>query len=85
MADHTRAAFNPLGEGPLTADIPGGRFSMGSETGRPDEGPVHTAEVEPFRMAITPVTVRQYAKFLAAGGAADLPPWWADPDFDDPE
>jgi formylglycine-generating enzyme required for sulfatase activity len=57
---------------------------MGSESGRPDEQPVHMAEVAPFRMAITPVTVRQYALFLAAGHGAN-PPWWGDPDFCNPE
>ena len=58
---------------------------MGSDVGRPDEQPVHTAEAGPFRMAITPVTVRQYGAFLATEPAADPPPWWDDPDFSDPE
>jgi formylglycine-generating enzyme required for sulfatase activity len=57
---------------------------MGSETGRPDEQPVHAVEVEPFRMATTPVTVRHYAVFLAQG-PVDAPPWWDDPDFHDPD
>ena len=67
-----------------TVAIPGGRFQMGSLNGRPDEQPVHMAEVAPFRMAITPVTVRRYGEFLAAASAADPPPWWGDPDFSDP-
>ena len=84
MAERTRTASNALLAPPPTVAIPGGRFRMGSATGRPDEQPVHTAEVTSFRMAITPVTVRQYGGFLATG-PADPPPWWGDPDFSDPE
>jgi len=58
---------------------------MGSETGRPDEQPVHMAEVAPFRMAITPVTVREYAEFLATDPVSVPPPWWGVPDFGDPQ
>src|SRR3970040_495021 len=67
---------------PLTVAIPGGRVLMGSDEGRPDERPVHGGEVRPFRMVVTPVTVGQYAEFVAVGGA-EPPPWWLDPDFDD--
>jgi len=69
---------------PVTVTIPGGGVLMGSDEGRPDERPVHTVEVQPFRMAVTPVTVRLYAKLVAVGGA-EPPPWWLDPDFDDPD
>ena len=69
---------------PATVGIPGGRFRMGSEVGRPDEQPVHAVEVAPFRMATTPVTVRHYAVFLAPG-PVDPPPWWDDPNFRDPD
>lgn len=58
---------------------------MGSDRGRPDEQPVHTAEVASLQMAATPITVRQYGEFLASGHAAEPPPWWSDPDFSDPE
>ena len=64
--------------------IPGGRVLMGSDEGRPDERPVHRVEVPSFRMAVTPLTVRQYAEFVAVGGA-EPPPWWLDPDFSDPD
>jgi sulfatase modifying factor 1 len=85
MPERTRTTSNLLLASPSTVGIPGGRFRMGSTSGRPDEQPVHTAEVAPFRLAVTPVTVRQYAEFLATGPAADPPPWWDDPDFCDPE
>ena len=71
-------------EAPATVAIPGGRFLMGSDEGRPDERPVHLVEVQGFRMAVTPVTVSQYAELVAAGGV-EPPPWWADPDFADPQ
>jgi sulfatase modifying factor 1 len=85
MAERTRVASNALVAAPFTVAIPGGRFRMGSESGRPDEGPIHTAEVAAFRMAITPVAVRQYAEFLSGEPASDPPPWWGAPDFSDPE
>ena len=69
---------------PPTVAIPGGSFLMGSETGRPDERPVHRVNVAGFRMAVTPVTVRRYAPFVAAGEVGP-PPWWTDSDFDDPD
>jgi formylglycine-generating enzyme required for sulfatase activity len=64
--------------------VPGGRFRMGSETGRPDERPVHAVEVRSFYLARTPVTRRQYEPFLRRGGA-DPPPWWNDPAFSGPD
>lgn len=69
---------------PSTVFVPGGRFRMGSEDGRPDERPAHEAEVRPLRMGRTPVTNMEYAWFLAAGRAPE-PPWWKDPVFWDPE
>ena len=65
---------------PALIDVPGGRFRMGSEHGRPDERPVREVEVQAFALARTPVTRAQYAPFLATG-AAEAPPWWSDPDF----
>jgi sulfatase modifying factor 1 len=69
---------------PATVFVPGGRFRMGSDTGRADEGPPHEAEVRPIRVARTPVANLQYAWFLATGRAPE-PPWWRDPEFWDPE
>jgi formylglycine-generating enzyme required for sulfatase activity len=68
---------------PLTIFVPGGRFLMGSEDGRPDESPVHAVEVRPLRVGRTPVSNMDYAWFLSAGGAQE-PPWWKDPQFWDP-
>ena len=58
-------------------------FRMGATDGRPDESPVHDAEVSSFRMGRTPVTRAQYAPFLAATGA-EPPPWWSQRAFADP-
>jgi sulfatase modifying factor 1 len=69
---------------PETVLIPGGRFVMGSEEGRPDERPTHIAEVGPFRLGRTPVTVRDYNVFLCLG-RVQAPPWWSDPLFALPE
>src|SRR2546428_1942148 len=74
-------------EAPVVPDVlrvPGGRFRMGSDAGRPDERPVHPVEVRAFSLARTPVTRRQYEPFLHRGGAAP-PPWWREPGFGDPE
>ena len=56
---------------------------MGATDGRPDESPVHDAEVSSFRLGRTPVTRAQYAPFLAATGT-EPPPWWSHPAFADP-
>jgi sulfatase modifying factor 1 len=72
-----------LDQVPTTLFVPGGRFAMGSEAGRPDERPVHDAQVRPLRVGRTPVTNMEYAWFLAAGRAPE-PPWWKDPLFWDP-
>jgi formylglycine-generating enzyme required for sulfatase activity len=83
MPERTSTGSNALTL-PATAAIPAGRFRMGSEEGRPDEQPVHAAEVGPFRMAVTPVTVRHYGRFLVQA-LVEPPPWWEHPDFRDPE
>ena len=69
---------------PAVLFVPGGRFRMGSEAGRPDEWPVHDAQVRPVRMGREPVTNLEYAWFLASGRVPE-PPWWKDPAFWDPE
>jgi len=65
---------------PDVVRIPGGRFRMGSEAGRPDERPAHAVQVSPFSLARTPITRRQYEPFLRHGGAP-VPPGWEDPAF----
>jgi len=84
MPSRTPTESKALTAPPATVGIPGGRFRMGSEAGRPDEQPVQTVELSPFQMATTSVTVRQYAVFLAHT-PVDPPPWWDDPDFNDPD
>ena len=69
---------------PAVVFVPGGRFRMGSEGGRADEGPVHDAQVRPVRVGRQPVTNLEYAWFLASGRVPE-PPWWKDPSFWDPE
>jgi formylglycine-generating enzyme required for sulfatase activity len=68
---------------PQTVLVPGGRFTMGSHTGRPDESPPHEVSVAPFRLARTPITNEQYAPFLESGAAAP-PRWWSDPAYSSP-
>ena len=46
--------------------IPAGDFQMGSNTGDPDEKPVHTVYVDAFYMDIHEVTNAQYKQFVDA-------------------
>ena len=69
---------------PIVMDVPGGRFRMGSESGRSDERPVREVEVGCFALTRTPITRAQYAAFLASG-TAEVPPWWADAEFAHPD
>lgn len=50
------------------ASIPGGRFLVGSDRHYPEERPVRTVTVAPFRLDRTPVTNRAFAAFVAATG-----------------
>ncbi len=68
---------------PALIQIPGGWFSMGSDSGQSVEGPVHRVWVDAFAMAATQVTVEQYARFLEATGNM-APPFWSDPNFSHP-
>lgn len=61
---------------PETVQIPAGRPEP---TG---PGPA-TVPTGPFRLGRTPVINREYACFVAAGGAP-APPWFEDPDFRSP-
>jgi sulfatase modifying factor 1 len=68
---------------PRTVSIPGGWFSMGCETGRDDEKPVHRVWVDSFEMAACQVTRAEYAAFLAATGRPATP-FWEEPNFAHP-
>jgi sulfatase modifying factor 1 len=48
--------------------IPGGAFMMGSETGLPDERPVHRVRVDGFYLGRTEVTVAQWRMFVRDSG-----------------
>lgn len=48
--------------------IEGGTFWMGSEQHYPEEGPVHQVSVDSFWIDATPVTNRQFARFVAETG-----------------
>ncbi|MGH2632049.1 MAG: formylglycine-generating enzyme family protein [Tepidiformaceae bacterium] len=58
---------------PTLVSLPGGDFLMGNDTGRPDERPAHRIRLAPFRAAVSPVTNAEYARFVAATGAAPAP------------
>lgn len=61
--------------------IEGGTFRMGSDKHYPEEKPVHRAEVGGFFMDKTPVTNRQFRRFVEATGHvtfAEIPPNPAD-------
>src|SRR5882757_4487989 len=48
--------------------IPGGTFRMGSDKYYPEEAPVHRVTVDGFWMDRTPVTNRDFRKFVEATG-----------------
>ena len=50
--------------------VPGGTFLMGSESGFPDEAPVHRVRVEPFYLGLTEVTVADYQRCVDEGHCA---------------
>ena len=56
---------------------------MGDPAGRPDEQPAHRVSLSAFRIAILPVTNRDYAEFLAATGHGE-PRFWDDSSFNQP-
>jgi formylglycine-generating enzyme required for sulfatase activity len=57
--------------------IPGGTFRMGSDDHYPEEAPVHRVTVDGFWIDRTPVTNRQFKRFVIATGHktfAEIPP-----------
>lgn len=64
--------------------LPGGAFLLGDESGRPDEQPVHEVTLDPFSIAVYPVTNAEYAMFLAQTVHPE-PVEWRQPRFDRPE
>ena len=49
-------------------ELPGGRFTMGTDEGFPYEGPAHVVELDPFWIDRYEVTVARFALFIAATG-----------------
>jgi formylglycine-generating enzyme required for sulfatase activity len=64
--------------------LPGGAFLMGDASGRADEQPVHEAVLDPFAIAVSPVTNAEYAVFLGETGH-EPPLEWGRPRFDHPK
>ena len=52
---------------PELVTMPGGRFTMGTNDGLPEDGPPHAVRVRAFDIAVTEITVRMYAKCVDAG------------------
>lgn len=67
---------------PIVVTVPAGWFLMGSEAGQEVERPVHRVWVDAFAMAVTQVTVEEYARFLMAT-QREKPPFWNDSNFND--
>ena len=67
---------------PVMVRIPGQWFSMGCETGRDDEKPVHRVWVDSFELAAYQVMNTEYQCFVAATNAS-VPAFWSDPSFSD--
>jgi formylglycine-generating enzyme len=70
----------PPSEDSRTGDmvwIPGGTFRMGSNDHYPEEAPAHRVTVDGFWIDRTPVTNRQFKRFIIATGhktTAEIPP-----------
>ncbi len=62
-------------------DIRGGEVAIGRDPApyggpiEPDELPRHVVDLPAFELSLTPVTVAQYAPFVAEGGAGAPPDW----------
>ncbi len=63
--------------------IPGGTFTMGSESGDPDEQPVHPVTVRHFFIDMHEVTIGQYHRFMDATNHPA--PEFCNPDIDNPQ
>ena len=68
---------------PVMTMIPAGQFTMGCETGRDDEKPVHRVWVDAFEIATHQLTNAEYAPFLE-GTMRPQPQHWNDAEFNHP-
>jgi formylglycine-generating enzyme required for sulfatase activity len=64
--------------------VPGGTFVMGAEDLSERERPPHRVQLSGFWLAETPVTNRQYEKFLAQQREIGEPRFWRDRRFNQP-
>jgi formylglycine-generating enzyme len=62
------SAATPAAPGPEMVWIPGGVFQMGSDKHYPEERPVHRVRVDGFWIDRTPVTNREFRRFIEATG-----------------
>ncbi len=64
---------------PHDVSIPGGVYQLGAAPGMPfvfdNEKWAHPVKIEPFKISVTPVTMREYRKFVEAGGYEDKSLW----------
>ncbi|GAB1691861.1 ergothioneine biosynthesis protein EgtB [Krasilnikovia sp. M28-CT-15] len=72
----------PSARVPATGEafIPGGPFTMGTDTepwALDNERPAHVVDVPAFHLDVAPVTNARYAEFIDAGGYDD-PRWWSE-------
>jgi sulfatase modifying factor 1 len=65
-------AFDSIGRAPVPRGdiilVQGGTFRMGSDKHYPEESPVHSVTVDAFWGNRTPVTNREFRKFVNASG-----------------
>jgi formylglycine-generating enzyme required for sulfatase activity len=66
----------------LTVSVPGGTFQMGSDTGAPDQRPVHEVSVGTLMMDRFEVTNAQYQRFVEQTSHS-APSSWANGQFPD--
>ncbi len=64
-------------------EVAAGPFLMGEAEGAPCERPVHAVRLDAFAIAVTPVTNADWARYLAATGAAP-PAFWGRDGYDGP-
>lgn len=70
-------------DGSVMVWIPGGEFTMGSNTGADDEKPGHSVVIEGFWLGKYEITNAQYALFLTATRYSK-PDFWEDPNYNEP-
>jgi formylglycine-generating enzyme len=71
LSDRAQSSEALAGEGMLY--VPGGTFRMGSDRHYPEEAPSHRVTVDGFWIDRTPVTNRQFRKFVNATGTSPSP------------